>query len=386
MICRSAVVAGLLLILVTSLAQAQPATPEQETPAFPGISGVRETSGTPEAPLATPRALEAEPESAPPPEAEYADDPELSHLTFCEGSGGSFVPPIGYDYYFRPHYARVDALFLQRTNTVNGQTVVQTSGTGAPVVVTGDFDFPMVAGPKILLGKRSDAYSAWEGLYFGTHFWGSTVTASDADNLDLPGAVGLGAADFLLADEMAVSYSSQLHNAELNYVRLGDEVSYLAGFRYLNWNERFLIRSEDNVNHSLYDLNTTNNLFGAQLGAQACWIGPHVDWELIGKAGIFGNTANARQRLSDINDTVALRDLEASGSSFSFVGDLNLNAVRRLDEVWQLRVGYNVMLVTGLALAPDQLDFTNTPTSGTRLDREGSVFLHGANVGIEAQW
>ena len=280
----------------------------------------------------------------------------------------------------------MDALFLQRTNTVNGQTVVQTSGTGAPVVVTGDFDFPMVAGPKILLGKRSDAYSAWEGLYFGTHFWGSTVTASDADNLDLPGAVGLGAADFLQADEMAVSYSSQLHNAELNYVRLGDEVSYLAGFRYLNWNERFQIRTDDNASHSLYDLNTTNNLFGAQLGAQACWIGSHVDWELIGKAGIFGNTANARQRLSDINDTVALRDLEASGSSFSFVGDLNLNAVRRLNEVWQLRVGYNVMLVTGLALAPDQLDFTNTPTSGTRLDREGSVFLHGANVGIEAQW
>ena len=69
-----------------------------------------------------------------------------------------------------------------------------------------------------------------------------------------------------------------------------------------------------------------------------------------------------------------------------FIGDLNLSAVRRLTDTWWLRAGYNLIWLSGAALAPDQWDFTDTPTSGTTLVGGGGLFLHGANLGVEARW
>jgi len=57
-----------------------------------------------------------------------------------------------------------------------------------------------------------------------------------------------------------------------------------------------------------------------------------------------------------------------------------------LTKFWSLRAGYNLMWIENVALAPDQLDFTFTPTSGTMLNDNGGVFLHGANVGLQAAW
>jgi hypothetical protein len=70
----------------------------------------------------------------------------------------------------------------------------------------------------------------------------------------------------------------------------------------------------------------------------------------------------------------------------AFVGDLNLTAIYQINSVWGARLGYNVIFIEGVALAPDQLDFTNTPSSGSGIDTDGSVFLHGINAGLEARW
>jgi hypothetical protein len=40
------------------------------------------------------------------------------------------------------------------------------------------------------------------------------------------------------------------------------------------------------------------------------------------------------------------------------IADMNLSAIYRFNEVWGLRVGYNLLWLTGVALAPDQFDFT----------------------------
>ena len=68
------------------------------------------------------------------------------------------------------------------------------------------------------------------------------------------------------------------------------------------------------------------------------------------------------------------------------IADMNLSAVYRIDEVWGLRVGYNLMWLTGVALAPDQWDFTPSQTGGTGINGSGSVFLSGANLGLEARF
>ncbi len=50
------------------------------------------------------------------------------------------------------------------------------------------------------------------------------------------------------------------------------------------------------------------------------------------------------------------------------------------------RLGYTAIWVNDLALAPDQLDFTNTPTSGTGIYTRGSMLIHGFNAGMEARF
>jgi hypothetical protein len=53
--------------------------------------------------------------------------------------------------------------------------------------------------------------------------------------------------------------------------------------------------------------------------------------------------------------------------------------------VWGLRTGYNLIWIEGLALAPDQLDFSNTGDDA-ELQDGGGVFLHGVNIGLEGRW
>jgi hypothetical protein len=49
-------------------------------------------------------------------------------------------------------------------------------------------------------------------------------------------------------------------------------------------------------------------------------------------------------------------------------------------------VGYNLVWLTGVALAADQWDFTPSTAGGTDIHGTGSVFLNGANLGLEARW
>jgi hypothetical protein len=65
---------------------------------------------------------------------------------------------------------------------------------------------------------------------------------------------------------------------------------------------------------------------------------------------------------------------------------MNITAVRPLGEHWSLRVGYNLAWLSGVALAPNQWDFTDNVTSGTGVRGAGGMFLHGANLGLEARW
>jgi len=70
----------------------------------------------------------------------------------------------------------------------------------------------------------------------------------------------------------------------------------------------------------------------------------------------------------------------------AFVGELNLTGIYRLNEIWNLRAGYNAMWISGVALAPNQLDFSGELPAGNQLSSNGGVFLHGVSCGIEARW
>ncbi|MDX1946934.1 MAG: BBP7 family outer membrane beta-barrel protein [Pirellulaceae bacterium] len=284
-------------------------------------------------------------------------------------------------------YVVGEGLFLQRDNGSRRQPVVLAGDSGDTLLDTADSHFDFEGGPRILLGRRTGDCRAWEVSYFGTHFWESTVGIVDPNNLDIPGPLVGVADDFDNANEMVLSYKSQLHNAEFNLVRDLCTWSLLAGFRYVNLDERYNINSTDSDGDvSDYTIRTSNNLFGFQLGGRLERSSGRLGWEAVGKGGIFGNDAIQRQLVRDNDNTFVLRNARDRSTVVSFVGDFNLTGKYALNDCWSVRAGYFVMVVSGVALAPDQLDFNDDLDSGTNLATGGDLFLHGANLGLEARW
>jgi hypothetical protein len=167
------------------------------------------------------------------------------------------------------------------------------------------------------------------------------------------------------------------------------------GFRYLNLREHLRIYGERGqqtgsgtiaVESGVYDIRTSNNLYGPQVGARVRRWGRRLGWEMAGRAGIFGSDAQQEQYIVDFLPEPVRPLTSAADGQVAFVGDLNFTGIYRLNDVWNLRAGYNLIWITGVALAPDQLDFNATLPSGDQLDSHGSVFLHGVSCGVEARW
>jgi len=76
----------------------------------------------------------------------------------------------------------------------------------------------------------------------------------------------------------------------------------------------------------------------------------------------------------------------ATEGGTGLIGDLNFTLIYRIDETWGLRVGYNLIWLSGVALAPNQFDFAAPPGGGTGLNGGSGVYLYGGNLGVEARW
>jgi hypothetical protein len=133
----------------------------------------------------------------------------------------------------------------------------------------------------------------------------------------------------------------------------------------------------------------SSNIFGVQVGRRGRmeW----DNWALEGWAKVVLGGAYLSQSQDPIIDVITPDPVIRGGRTqrdgeVGFVGDINLSLVRRLSDTWGLRVGYNLIWLSGVAPAADQFDFTTTVASGTGLDSGGNVFLHGANLGFEGRW
>lgn len=284
-------------------------------------------------------------------------------------------------------YVRGEALYLTRDNHAFNQELVESDTLGTPLLFERELNFDWALGPSVLIGRRfSECWSA-EASYYGTHEFTAETSVVGLNDLDLPGPIVAVADDFNNANQMNFIYSSNLHNAELNLVRDFPWLAVLGGFRYVKWDEQFNIQALDQDGDiSDYHVDANNNLYGGQLGLRVANGGPRFGWELTTKAGVFANNASQEQVLRDNNNTVVLRNTSAEETDVAYVADANASIHYHLTRFIRVRGGYNVIFIDGLALAPDQLDFTNTPTSGTTLNNDGQVLLHGANFGLEAIW
>jgi hypothetical protein len=288
------------------------------------------------------------------------------------------------------YYLQAEAPILLRStigSRASNQPLVINTITNATLLSTDQFDNAGVqAGFRLLLGHQSSDGQAWEASFLRIDDWRSSARVVGNSDLAIPGDLGLATLDFFNADTMQVSLATQLDSFEIDYLRSFDIISLLGGFRYLNVSEQLEITPSDSVTAGgQYRISTGNNLFGAQIGARMGRQVGRLSWSITGKAGMFDNEVRQRQYVEDFPAFI-LRNTQTNSAQLAFVGDMNFSAGYRLNDVWSIRAGYNLMWIDGVALAAQQVDFTNTATSGTNVITKSGLFLHGVNVGLEARW
>ena len=306
------------------------------------------------------------------------------------------LPPV--DDAFGP-YASLDVLGLQRDNESVQRPLVNDAVAGDPVLASGDLAAAMGVGSRLFVGSRSPDCWGCEAGYCGVYGMTAVSQLSGNGNLAIAGPLSQRALPFSDADSARTTWVSSLNSAEFNafHSRVAGTsfIDLLGGFRYVSLEEQatmaftFGKTGPTRPLTSDYTTQTSNNLFGGQIGARArrSW----DFWALEGwaKAGAFGNLEGQSQ--GPIVDpggvsTVVRSARSSSATDMAFVGDLNATLVYRITPVWGARIGYNLLWIDGVALAPDQWDFSTNANAGTTLAGGGGVFLHGASVGLEARW
>lgn len=292
-----------------------------------------------------------------------------------------------------PWYGSAESLWLQLDHGSNGNTpVILDSTTGATLLGTYDLTYPMSAGPRLTLGRRFGEGAAVELLYFGLNYWDASRTVVGDNDLRIPGDLGLATFDFFNADQLTVNQNATINNVEVNFwAPTGDSpFGIAAGFRYLNLDERFRISGLDSdTGASRYAIATRNNLFGAQLAAryrQMQFAGGRLGLESYAKAGIFGNSVGMNQLVTDFDNTFVARNTAVSSGQAAFIGDIGLTGLVRLTDSVNIRLGYTLIWIEGVARAANQLDFTDSATSGTSFAYGQGAFMQGITAGFEFGW
>lgn len=305
-------------------------------------------------------------------------------------------------------YAVVDALFLQRDNETAATPLVFDGDTAQPAIGTADLRFPAAGGVRAFVGSHGCGERGWEVGYLGIYGMSADATAAGAGNLEIASPLSAQVASLRGASLAQVSYGSLINSAEANLLTTSAHVhrpratayeadrvpfvatiDWLAGFRWAGLEEQATIAlTTPGSGSSQYGVRSSSNLFGGQLGVRG-----RVDWERWalegqGKAALAG--AALSQSQAPVVDAISgERYRSARGASATDVGgifDWNVAVVHRIDDVWSIRAGYTMLWLTGVALAPDQFDFSTDTLAGTTVVGEKTVWLQGATLGLEGRW
>jgi len=303
----------------------------------------------------------------------------------------------------------VDALLMQRDNTANPAPLVIDNDTQATAIAGTAPQFPTAGGIRALFGQHAPDRVGWEVGYMGVYGMSADASASGNGSLQVPTPLAGDVTTLRNASLATVTYGTVLNSAEANLLcterfwhcarqsayeaeqqSCTATVDWLAGFRWAGLDERAAIGLTDPTAATLgtYSVRSSSNLFGGQIGlrGRAQW----QAWALEGwlKAALTG--AALSQSQDPIVDSVSgLVQRTARGSQTGTVGgifDLGGALVYRIDDTWGLRFGYTMLWLTGVALAPDQFNFSNNLNAGTAVDGNATLWLGGGTLGLEARW
>jgi hypothetical protein len=365
---------------------------------------------------------------SPAPDTTYDHDPILKHDSMIRHSGEDWDAPAtpwsSGDWFNNGcSYAEIDFFFARR-NRPDDRTAlaidVSSSSTGSVVDIHRFFTysqpFGIEPGVRLTYGRflgrdYLNRDHAAEFTFYGVNEFATSdgIRSRLSDSIVLNTLVPTNiAAGFGNADTYTADHTTNMMGFELNYkikqrlqrdrmlmgpdgswtrqYNQGHVPSFFAGLRYFQYNEEYLLRSRrDNVDTDVYsgdyNVRTTNDLLGLQIGAECYDQYETWYWGAKVKAGAYANFADQQSYVS-VNNTL-LRDENASIGNAAFLGELNLVAAYHLSPNWTLKASYDFMWIAGLAYAPDQIRFD---VSQPDIKVDGFLFTQAVSLGTEFVW
>lgn len=269
---------------------------------------------------------------------------------------------------------RAEALIWDRSDAPN--QVIATNGGGASINAA-DYNFDAAGGPRLSLFYRGFMDTCWdfEATYFGIHGWESTQTLAGTTVIATTPVINIGGGAALTS-----TYHSRLDSSEFNLRRqVSNWATFLVGFR---WIEQAEILDNDFGPANL-NTNVNNHLYGIQMGFDTLLWNRGGPWlvEGIGKVGIYGVNSDVTTTTTGVGGALPL--ITAADNDTAFTADLGVTAVYRMTSYADLRVGYNLFWIDGIAEAPSQYATTNIATGVATVEQNNTQFYHGASIGIE---
>jgi hypothetical protein len=302
-------------------------------------------------------------------------------------------------------YGRVDALMMRRSGVTGGIPLIVRSATVPPVELldSSQLHFKNEVGQRATVGLAIDERNAIEVTYWSLQNPVATngitvpVQPLQVGTLslpgDIPGAVNGGGNAFNQASAINITYGTQLYNVEANYLvkTVYDKFSLLAGFRTIQLQDRMTFTTKTlNFGNGFFDQQMRDGLYGGQLGFLFRKDIDLFAFELIGKSGLYCEHVRSTSLgyspglpLTGVN---SVRDADVNNNNTSFVQDFQLNGTYNFTSSMLIRLGYQVMWLDHVALAPNNLDFTHVVGSGTTISHGADLFYYGMNLGFEARF
>lgn len=279
------------------------------------------------------------------------------------------------------------AIFLDRSHP--SSTTLVSASPGGPLLSASSFDFSSQGGPDINAIRYGKAVDL-EFRYFHVNH----ITAEQT--LEPVGDVDIDLMDPLLisTSELDTYDITSLQSVELN-LRMGKHrrFTWLAGFRHVTLRDTISFRGDDTIalgDFSL-NLNALNRLYGGQIGCDCLLATGSVfgagrfEIKTALKAGVYGNTGSAGISLGQAGSLDGSTSVQRQ--STAFVGDIAISGLYYINDTWALRAGYQLLWVSGVALASEQAShFSVSGTPASSADVSGDVFFNGALVSVQASW
>ena len=358
------VLAVLLALTLTSIAAAQVIT---ESPVFPGAPYY--SSLPPTAAESFP-APQASPAYAPSPLA--APDHSLDMGYPIDGGG--------------PHWvATADAIFLQRS-APNSRQLLYDPGTASELLDASNLGFSMNAGPRVSLRRDDPAGLGLELAYFSVDGWRSSANFPSSAFLYGVGYLSIDDAMTTPVTDAQFQYTSRLYSGEVNLrYSLNPWLTPLVGLRWVDFEDQYAANGQTLSGPFNEMVRGHNHLYGSQLGLDARLFDRPTPFQLgvLAKAGLY---ANAASQNNDYADTLNSFSARASDSHLAFQGEIGVTVSYEVVKHFTLHAGYQVMWLTGVALAPNQIAATDFGSAQASVNTTGTLFCHGASAGLEVAW